>query len=93
MRGVKSVLPGWVVDDRESVREEAAPYRLMTPEQRGALMAAACRAAARLLSVREDRRKVLNFRDPLPPSTLLALQRLRREAAARRRPDLTDDVP
>ncbi|MDI7266415.1 MAG: hypothetical protein QME96_00275 [Myxococcota bacterium] len=92
MNGVKSVLPAWVVDDRESVREEAAPYRLMTPEQRGALMAAACKAAARLLGVREDRRRVLAFRDPMPQSTLLALDRLRREAAARRRPDATDGV-
>ena len=72
------------MDDAESVRAEAEPYREMTPEQRGALMAAACRAAARMLRSREDAEAALTYEDPLPESTVLALARLRREARQRR---------
>lgn len=74
---VKTGVPSWAADDRESVRWEAEPYRGMTPEERGAKMAAACRAAAKLLRAREDRAVVLAYRDPLPESTVLALKRLR----------------
>ena len=81
---MSSSLPGWVVSDAESVRSEAEPYRDLTPEQRGALLAAACRAAARLLRARDDAAAVLAHRDPLPESTIRALERLRREVRERR---------
>lgn len=76
-------LPAWVVSNAESVAREAEPYRAMTPDERARVMRAACRAAARLLSTREDRERVLAHEDPLPQSTLAALERLRRAAAAR----------
>lgn len=76
-------LPGWVVDNRTSVEREAAPYRTLTPEQRWHATAAACRSAARQLAIREDRARLLEYRDPLPESSALALRRLR--AVARRR--------
>ena len=70
-------LPKWVTSNAESVREEAAPYVHLTPAERGALMAAACRAAARLLKARPDAERVLDLVDPLPKSTEAALARLR----------------
>lgn len=73
-------LPGWVVDNRASVRREAELYRNMTPEERGARMAAAVRASARLLAIREDRLAVLQHRDALPASTVQALARLQARA-------------
>jgi hypothetical protein len=76
--------PEWVVDDDESVRAEAAPYREMSPERRLVLLAAACRAAARMLRSRPDAEDVLSHRDPLPRSSQKALERLRREARRRR---------
>lgn len=75
---VLSKLPGWLVDDAESVRQEAAPYRDMLPTERGAHLAAACRGAARLIASRADRARVLEYRDALPESTRAALARLRR---------------
>lgn len=79
--GMGDPLPGWVVDDRESVRREAEPFRDMDPEERILLVAAACRAMARLLALRDDRDQVLMHEDPLPASTVQALRRLRRQAA------------
>jgi len=76
-------LPGWVVEDAASVEEEAAPYRDMAPSERAALMAAACRAAARLLRSRVDRERVLEHTDPLPESSVQALARLRRQRSSR----------
>jgi hypothetical protein len=70
-------LPGWVVDDATSVREEAAPYRDLAPAQRARHLAAVCRAGARLLRARSDAAIVRDYRDPLPASTVRALARLR----------------
>jgi len=70
-------LPKWVTDNASSVREEAAEYVAMTPAERGVLLAAACRAGVKLLRARSDMAKVLEWVDPLPESTELALARLR----------------
>ena len=70
----------WVVGDHESVVAEAEPYVGMAPEQRAVALAAACRAAMRLLGIRADRQRVLSHTDPLPESSIRALERLRREA-------------
>lgn len=77
-------MPAWASgDDAGSVREEAAPYKEMTPRQRLAILASACRAATRLLLSRDDHRRVLEHVDPLPESTIMALARLRRSRARR----------
>jgi hypothetical protein len=78
----RTALPPWVVDNRTAVAREAAPYRGLTPEQRSRALAAACRAAARQLAARPDRQRLLEYRDPLPETSVAALRRLR--AAARR---------
>ena len=75
---VKSTIP-WAKTDRESVEQEAAPYRGMSVERRLISLAAACRAAMRLLRTREDQRKVLAHTDPLPESSIRALRRLQRQ--------------
>jgi hypothetical protein len=81
---VLAKLPGWVVDDVGSVRAEAAPYRDMTPERRAVLLAAACRASAKMLRARVDGARVAEYRDPLPESSKVALERLRRASTVRR---------
>lgn len=77
---VSTPLPGWVIDDAESVRREAAPYVDLMPEQRAADLKAVCLAAAKMLRARQDAVLILDYRDPLPQSTLDALTRLRRQA-------------
>ncbi|MFN8544939.1 MAG: hypothetical protein U0807_12165 [Candidatus Binatia bacterium] len=72
-------LPAWAVDNRIAVAREAAPYRGLSTDERLRLTALACRGAARQLAGRADRRRLLDHRDPLPPSTVAALARLRHE--------------
>ena len=73
------------MDNKTSVEEEAAPYRDLTPSMRAGLLAAACRAAMRLLWARQDRERVLRYVDALPESSVRALARLRRQARDGRR--------
>jgi hypothetical protein len=70
-------LPQWAVDNRTAVAREAEPYRGLTVEARWRATAAACRSAARQLAQHPDRQRLLDFRDPLPESSILALRRLR----------------
>jgi hypothetical protein len=72
------------VSDVESVRREAARYRGMSPEEKIELVASACRTAAIMLEASPNRAKALSYEDPLPPSTVAALQRLMQEHRARR---------
>ncbi|HEX6241633.1 MAG TPA: hypothetical protein VFZ61_12085 [Polyangiales bacterium] len=70
-------LPGWVIDNASSLREEAAPYVALAASERARMLAAACRAGARLLRARPDAARVLDHVDPLPESSERALARLR----------------
>lgn len=76
----REVLPPWVVDNRTAVAREAAPYRALTPAERAQALAAACRAAARQLAARPDRQRLVEYRDPLPRSSVIILRRLRARA-------------
>jgi hypothetical protein len=67
---------GWAIDNAESVWREAACYRGMTPDQKLELVASACRAAAALLQASPNRARALAHEDPLPASSVAALQRL-----------------
>jgi hypothetical protein len=71
-------LPGWAVSDAESVRGEAERYVDMTPAERLQVLAAVCRAAGKLLRSRPDAEAALRYQDPLPQSTIAALDRLRK---------------
>jgi hypothetical protein len=70
-------LPGWVVDNETSIREEAAPYIHMSMAERWEATRRCCEAASTMLRFNRDPAAVLAHRDPLPPSTVLALRRLR----------------
>lgn len=70
-------LPGWVVDDDTSIREEVAEYVGASPERLWELTRACARTAAWALSFHADRSAILEHRDPLPASTIAALTRLR----------------
>lgn len=73
-------LPGWVVSGAVSARDKARPSRNRTLAERLADSAAACATAAYMLSLNTKRDRVLAFSEPLPDSTIAALERLRREA-------------
>jgi hypothetical protein len=73
-------LPGWVVDDVTSVREEVKEWRGMTAAQRWRLARVCSRDpiwAARASGIAE---RILDRTDPLPDSSIRALERLRRES-------------
>jgi hypothetical protein len=74
-------LPGWVVDNREAVAREAAPYRGLSARDRFLLLASACRTAAHQLANRPgpERERILAWRDPVPASTQEILERLREQ--------------
>ncbi len=72
------------IDPIEDVLDEAADYVALTPEERGRLVAAACRGAAALLAARPDAQAALEWRDPLPASSERILSRLRAEWRAKR---------
>jgi hypothetical protein len=71
------VLPKWAKDNRTAVLEEAADYVGLTHEQRVELLRRVVRSGARQLAGRDDRVRLLEFRDPLPKSSVEALARLR----------------
>jgi hypothetical protein len=73
-------LPGWVIDDVASVREEVAEWAGTTPQQRWRLAILCSRDAMWAARASGERQRVLGAVDPLPASTIEALARLRREA-------------
>lgn len=73
-------LPGWVVDDATSVRDEVAEYRGVSAERLWELTRACARASAWTLGFHEDPKAALERVDPVPASTLEALARLRAKA-------------
>ena len=72
-----SRLPGWVIDNAESVREEVEPYRQMSMPERWAVTRRCCEAAVKMLRFNRHPERVLAYRDELPESTRRALERLR----------------
>jgi len=74
-------LPGWVIDNDASVREEVAPFTQATTAERWDATRRCCRAAASMLRFHRNPSRALDHRDPLPPSSVSLLQRLRAERA------------
>jgi len=79
-------LPGWVIDDEQSVRDECEEYVSMPAEQKMRLLAALLADAARILAARADAQRALDWVDPLPESSVRALDRLRAAAKSKGRP-------
>lgn len=78
-----SRLPGWVLDNAESIREEVEPYRHMSMQQRWETTRRCCEAAVKMLRFHRHPERALEHRDELPESTRHALRRLQaRERAA-----------
>ncbi len=63
-----------------TLARETAFAQALTPEQRVAVVALVCRAAVRVLALNTRAEQLLAQRDPLPASTIAALQRLRERA-------------
>ena len=70
-------LPGWIVDDATSVREEVAEWRDTTPAERWRLAILCGRDAMWAIRAGGAAATVLEQLDPLPASTVAALARLR----------------
>lgn len=73
-------LPGWALDDVESVREEVAEWQGLTPAQLWHLARLCARDAMWAARASGNPRRILEHEDPLPESTRVALARLRAEA-------------
>ena len=70
-------LPRSLRKDLHSISEEVAWARTLTPEQRLAVVELLCRDSVTLLNMNPHRERILERKDPLPASTLVALKRLR----------------
>jgi len=70
-------LPGWIVDNATSVRREVADQIGTSMIERWEATRRACRAARAILRFHARAESVLANPDPLPASSLRALERLR----------------
>ncbi|MCB9594870.1 MAG: hypothetical protein H6719_19265 [Sandaracinaceae bacterium] len=73
-------LPGWVVDDVTSVRQEVAEWVDLTPAERWKLAQACARDVIWAVRASGDAERILSHIDPLPVTSVRALERLRRKA-------------
>ena len=78
-------LPGWVVSDEDSVREEVASWVGTTEAERWVLARHCARDVLWALGMSDRAAQALDHEDPLSPSTVAALLRLRSEAGWGRR--------
>jgi hypothetical protein len=75
-------LPGWVVDDVTSIREEVADLRGLRREDLWRLAHLCSRDALWAVRAHPSPARVLDHQDPLPESTRAALARLRGQAGS-----------
>jgi hypothetical protein len=73
-------LPGWAVDEETSIREDVAEWAGTTPAQRWRIAVLCSRDAIWAANASGQRERILDFVEPLPQSTTVALARLRRQA-------------
>lgn len=66
--------------EREALRE-AQRMAALSPEERATLLSSLCASAFKVLEglSAEEKRRVLEWRDPLPATTVAALARLRKQ--------------
>jgi hypothetical protein len=72
-----SKLPGWVVDDDASVREEVSEWRGLSVPELWRLARLCARDAVWAARASGDPGRILERSEPLPQSTIAALARLR----------------
>ena len=75
-----SKLPGWVVDDDASVREEVAEWKGLTPAELWRLARHCSRDAVWAARVSGNPQRILDQVDPLPDNAVIALARLRQRS-------------
>lgn len=73
-------IPGWVVDDVTSVRNEVAEWSGLTHAQLWDLAKRCSRDAMWAIRASGRAQEILAHEDALPDTTVRALERLRREA-------------
>lgn len=71
------VLPGWVVADEESVRDDVARYVGMSPAELWREVEDCARDAMWAVRASPFPERVLAYEEPLPESSVRALARLR----------------
>lgn len=74
---VLAKVPGWVVDEESSIRSEIESLRGATLAERWAATRLCASDAVWAARLAPDPRKVFDFEDPLPATTVIALDRLR----------------
>jgi hypothetical protein len=74
---VLTKLPGWIVDDATSVREEVADWVNASPAERWRLARLCARDALWAARASGMRERILEQVDALPESSIRALARLR----------------
>jgi len=77
---VLAKLPGWVVDDVHSIREEVAEWAHLTVAERWHLAVLCSRDAMWAARASGNPARILEHVDPLPASSVAALARLREMA-------------
>lgn len=58
------------------VEPDVAPFRDMSPDERGEILASVCRSAWEIMRSRSDFETAVNWRDPRSPESLATWQRL-----------------
>jgi len=79
-------VPGWVIDERMSVREDVARYVGMRPDLLWHEVQDCARDAMWAVRASAFPERVLRYEEPLPESTQVALERLRDAYRRRHRP-------
>lgn len=74
------------IDEAPLIRDEVRDVVALGPEERVKILASVCRSGAQLMQIKgeADRRRVLDFRDPISPGAEAAIARLRQRYQARR---------
>jgi hypothetical protein len=83
---VLAKLPGWVVADETSVREEVAEWADLSPPELWRLAKLCSRDVMWAVRASDDPGAIHQRVDPLPASAVAALERLRREMRRSRGP-------
>ena len=80
MAWMLSKLPGWAIADDDSVREEVAEWKGLTPAELWKLAQLCARDAVWAARLSGRPQRVFDAVDPLPASSVAALARLRQAA-------------
>lgn len=72
-------MPGWVIDERTSVREDVARYVGMRPDRLWREVEDCARDAMWAIRASGFPARAMRYEAPLPPSTTVALARLRED--------------